>query len=527
MNTFSRFVGGTTCALALAACGGGGGGGGTSTTPTTPTTPPVVKPDQSWLTLTPSSVDVTTFVGEAATVSITAKSSKTFAKPVNIGIIDATGVFSTDVKITTLSDLEYRADLQTSTVLPVGVRTATLELRLCEDDPKVCKSPLSGSPWLIPVKVDVQPDTNPTPLSYLPNVANWGTYQGNASHTGYVPATFDASKFTRRWVLPVSNTSGENVPVTHDNGRTFAVFSGRFAASSILVAVSEDTGKELWRMDFGAVHRVNPPAAAHGKVYLATSGHGDTFFWVFDQETGKLLSKTSMDSQWERYLAPTVYGDAVYTNSGYYGGMTKFSTTTFEKAWFAGLPQYDGWTPAVDASHAYTYVNGTLYALATADGSTAFTIADPDNQWSGYDGTTLALSGSGMAYAVNGGRLLGFDLAGRKIAWKANGTAVGMPAFAKDVVYVLNARGTVVEAHAAATGALQWTSESLGTGPYTQLVVTDNLVFVGSAERTVAIDLATQRKVWEYPFGGDLSISNRGVLYIAGQKGKVVAINLR
>lgn len=522
MKAFSRFLGGTSCALALSACGGGGGD--SAAAPVAP--PPVVKPDQAWLALTPSSVDVTTYAGETANVTITAKSSKTFAKPVNAGIIDAAGVFSTDVKITAVSDVEYRAELQTSSVLAAGQRTATLELRLCEDDPKVCKSPVSGSPWLIPVKVNVKPESNLTALTNLPNVANWSTWQGNAAHTGYVPASFDVARFTRRWIVPAATTLPETIPLTHDNGRAFAVLSGYFVPSSVLLAISEDTGKELWRMDFGAVHRVNPPAAANGKVYVATSGHADTFFWVFDQATGKLLSKTSMDSQWERYLAPTVYGDAVYTNSGYYGGLTKFNTATFEKAWFANLPQYDGWTPAVDGTHAYAYLAGSLHAVATDSGNVDFTIADPDNEWSGYGGNSVALAGN-MGYLVNGGRLLAFDLAGRRIAWKANGSATGAPAFAKDVVYVLNARGTVLEAHAAATGALLWTSDSLDGGTYAQLVVTDNLAFASSAEKTVAIDLATHRKVWEYPFGGELSISNRGVLYIGGEKGKIVAFNLQ
>jgi outer membrane protein assembly factor BamB len=59
------------------------------------------------------------------------------------------------------------------------------------------------------------------------------------------------------------------------------------------------------------------------------------------------------------------------------------------------------------------------------------------------------------------------------------------------------------------------------------LVVTDNLAFVSGWDKTVAIDLATHRQVWEYPASGQLSISNRGVLYIGGEGGKIIAINLR
>jgi hypothetical protein len=33
--------------------------------------------------------------------------------------------------------------------------------------------------------------------------------------------------------------------------------------------------------------------------------------------------------------------------------------------------------------------------------------------------------------------------------------------------------------------------------------------------------------VWTYPFGGELALSDRGVLYIASSSGNLYAINLR
>ncbi|MFL6675904.1 MAG: PQQ-binding-like beta-propeller repeat protein [Massilia sp.] len=525
MNSILKLVAGFSCALALSACGGGGGGGQAAP----PAPPPAVNPNQSWLTLTPPSANLTTYEGEALTFKITAKSSKTFSKPVNIAIRDKVGVISTDVKISSNSDLEYAAALQTSTVLKVGEYATNLELWLCEDDPTVCKTPLEGSPWIIPLNVSVKSGTNLTPLKNLPQMANWSTYQGNASHTGYVPASFDVTKFSRRWTLPASESTSELLPVTHDGGKVFAVFSGRFAAQSTLLAISEDTGKEVWRVELGALHRVNPPAAGNGKVYVTSTGHQDTFFWVFDQATGALLSKKSMASQWETYLAPTIYGDTVYTDSGYYGGMSKFSTSTYELLWgnFT-LPQYDGWTPAVDGTYAYAYLGGSVYAVRVDDGTTAYTINDPENQWSGYTGPVIVLSGKQKGFVVNGGRLVAFDLDSRTRAWSANGTAVGQPAFAKDVVYVLNANGTVLEAHAASNGSLLWTSNSVGdAGRFNKLIVTDNLAFISSAEATLAIDLNTHKTVWQYPLGGELSISDRGVLYIGGANRKLAAVNLQ
>lgn len=557
----ARLLGGAACALVLAACGGGGGDSApasTAVTPEQPATPaqpavpdqPVTpaKPDQSWLTLTPSRVDATTYAGEEAIVWIEATSSRTFARPVNVAVVDPSGVLAPDIRIGILSDLEYQAELRTSALLPPGRHSATVELRLCEDDPKVCKVPVAGSPWLIPVTVDVRSAAkNLTALSDLPNVANWSAYQGNASHDGYVPATFDAGRFSRRWAVPASTISDETLQLAHDNGRTFASLTDRRAratfdimSKAMLVAFSEQSGEELWRKDFGPAYRLNPPAAANGKVYVTGSDCCGTFFWMFDQATGKVLGKMDMVPQLYRNYGPTIFGDAAYASSGsFYAPVTtvlstalaRFGTTTL--TWQASLPAFDYWSPAVDGTHAYAYVGGKLHAVATGNGQPAFTVADPDDAGSYGRGTTVALSGNGMAFVVSNDQVRAFDLARRRFAWRAGRTAYGMPVVARNVVYTL-AEGvafpdgyhTAFEARDAATGALLWTSGPLPSLSHS-MVVTDNLAFVSGQYETVAIDLATHQQVWQHPAGGRLSISKRGVLHIGGEEGKIVAINLR
>jgi len=37
------------------------------------------------------------------------------------------------------------------------------------------------------------------------------------------------------------------------------------------------------------LYNVNPPAAANGKVFVTSTGHEDSFLWVFDQATGQLM----------------------------------------------------------------------------------------------------------------------------------------------------------------------------------------------------------------------------------------------
>ncbi|WUR16073.1 hypothetical protein E7V67_013500 [[Empedobacter] haloabium] len=147
----SKTLAGSLCLLALTACGGGGGddsGNGAGT--------PVAQPNQSWLAITPAAPSVSASVGQSQSFSITATSSKVIERVFNIAIIDTQGVVTTDTRVVANSSMSYTATLRTSPTLKAGEYSSNLELRLCYDDPTVCRSPVDGSPWKIPLKVTVK-----------------------------------------------------------------------------------------------------------------------------------------------------------------------------------------------------------------------------------------------------------------------------------------------------------------------------------------------------------------------------------
>ena len=537
-NSAVRLLAGLVClasqsAASLSACGGGSGGSsgsaGVAGPAPAPAPAPVPSPAGAWLTLTPSTFDLLTYEGEDVDISVTAVSSKTFAKPLNMAIVDAVGVISTSVSVTADSAWQYRANMRSAKTLSIGVHSTNLEVRLCEDDPAVCKTPVAGSPWFVPLKVTVRPATNFTPLRILPQLGAWSTYQGNAAHTGYVAASFDPGKFTRRWKSNGGSFGRVRAALATDNGVVFNVndFS---AGKVVLEAFSEDTGQAIWRVDMGSSTGLNRPAAANGKVFVASTSFTDSFFWVFNGATGALISKTTTGPR-GGWLAPTVVGVDAYTGSGASGGMMKFNTITGKKTWDVGLPPHSGSTPAVDASHAFAYTAGSLHALDLADGRLAFKVDGPASSFISRAGRTPMLSGKQMAYVLEEtGGLLGFDLASRKLAWSLKLDAPGQPAYANDVVYVL-ANGSALEARSGSTGAFLWkTNLLIGPGPepdLEQVIVTDNLAFVTSSRRTLAIDLKTHQTVWSYALGGSMSISDRGVLYLLSPNGDMAAINLQ
>jgi hypothetical protein len=626
-----------TIAAALSACGGGGGGSDT--------------PDGSYLRLTPSA-NISTYEGESVAFSIVGVSSRNFDVQPQIAILETTGAITTDVWIMQNGALSYEVSLKTAPALPAGEQAIKLTVRICEDDPLVCRkpfpgspwtvtqkvsvkpkseaakrltltpsgfdlsayageplalvvdaagsgfpsrgyagisdplnlvtlqgeishdytsgqpkfigrmetrpdlapgvyetqvkvslcaepdtvtcrTPFSGSPWLVPVKFTIKSGTNLTPLPTLSQLGAWSTFDGNAAHNAHVAANFNPANFTRRWSVPTDEVAVASTSIAVDGGRVFHVH--KVAAGNYeLRAIREDSGQVEWRVDLGALSQVNAPAAANGRIYLTSTGHADTFYWAFEQATGKLLSKQTMYSQWGTYLAPTIYGTDVYTESGYYGGISKFDGLTHALVWNAYMPQVDNWTPAVDANYAYVFIDGKLRAQPTG-GGTGFEISIPEG---GYSAAVPALSGKQMAYVVAAGNLHAFDLAARTRAWTVP-QVQGRVVVANDVVYALrpgagaSGGATVIEARSADKGELLWTSEALTGTQYDthfdKLLVTNNLAFVASDLSTLAVDLSTRKVVWKDKLGGSLALSNRGVLYIFNKTvtGYLTAVNLQ
>ncbi len=354
----------------------------------------------------------------------------------------------------------------------------------------------------------------------------WPTYQANAQHSGFVPVALDTSKFAPRWQRPVGDGSPLN-PIAVGDGRLFVTTLGYFSNAGLFVH-DADTGNELWRVTYGDVFSVNPPAYHAGKVFLQTGNHAsDTYLRAYFADSGALAFQAAHAAQWESYLAPTIVDGTVYVDGGYYGGMYAFDENNGARRWFAGfLPQYDQWTPAVDASYAYAYLgeySPALYAVNRADGTLAFRIDDPNFDWNGWsmDGAPV-LGGANDVFAIHNGRLIRFDLTGRRIAWELPRTFTGQPSVAHGVVYAIDSGA--LTAWSQTTGAFLWSfglpTEKL-VGP---IVVTETHALVPGERATYAVDLLSHTSDWSYPLTGALALAG-GSLYIASYSGVLAAID--
>jgi outer membrane protein assembly factor BamB len=508
-------------ALVLSACGGGGGGGGTAAA----------------LSFSPSTLHAETDPGTSASVSVNVTPNiAPLGTTLYIYVIDTAGVITPQIVLERQPNGSYQATVTTSSSLAAGHYTGSFDVRVCATAD--CSQEYPGSPVHLPYDFQIGVVPNLTPLAAVAGLGDWETLQRNAAHTGYVPLTLDASKFTTRWRWVGAEWLMTVSPPVAANDAVLFSYSGYSATSQRLYSLNEQDGSVRWMHDFGSVFAVNPPAVSGDAVYVATSGHSDTALWSFAAADGSQRFSTPFNSQWDYYDAPIVSGGAVYNNGGYYGGLLRFEAATGQQDWFA---QY--WaarTPAVGASLAYVNTGGIVHAFDEATGADAFSFTFATSSFADThavpvlvdEGRLLARSTSDSQYNT----LALVDTASKAVLWSASGYFATDPVVANNVVYVASNSPLRVEARSQSTGGLLWSwslPDTSATGFTNNLVVTDSLLFVSSNRQTYALDLNSHAQVWSYAKSGHKAISRNGVLYIAtraedGSSDRgLTAVNLR
>lgn len=358
-------------------------------------------------------------------------------------------------------------------------------------------------------------------------IPQWTTYQGNASHTGYVPVTLDPATFTVRWTRTPVAGKGLN-PVTAAEGKVFVTQYTYFSQSTNLYALDAATGNTLWSVDFGYIFSANPPAYDNGNVYVQTGNHTPgSYLRAYNATTGAPIFSSPFSAQWERYYAPTIYDGTVYINGGYYGGMYAYNALTGTQSWFLSLGQYDQWTPAVDENYAYAYTgsyNPRLSVVNRFTGIEAWSIPDPNFDWNGWSmNLTPVIGQQNNILSIHDGRLICFDLQQRNIRYELNSNFTGQPCVAQGIIYAQDAGA--LTARDELTGNLLWSWNPPSSSLTDTMIVTDSHILVRTSTTVYAISLQTHQSVWSYTAdSGSLALSEN-TLYLAGSTGTLTAIN--
>jgi len=524
-----------TGAFLAAGCGSGG-------------SKPPEQADNSWLQLTPSTSDLSVVEGIPQNFTVTAKSSKTIAQTFNVGIVDKAGLIDPGVKVSANTSYEYSAVLKVASNLKPGSYSTRLEIRLCEDDPQVCAKPITGSPWYVPLNVVVKSGTNLTPLSDLPNVGTWQGIGGSIAHTSYVPGSFDSAKFSTRFLRRLTDARRTLIDgLTIENGTVY--MSEGDVKWSQVIAFDEATNTGKWNTSFSTPMILGTaPAIAGGQLYAGGR--------MYDMVTNGNLRRLNITTGvWDGIVAKVADfdEDSIQVHGGglLLGGsdtIKRINPNTFQDEWTAKLPSKPAWAPTGDADNVYVFTEANLSIYSANNGAVVAAPFSTSNRCT--TSAVHATDGKGMLYGAcsfgAGAELRAIDTLSKARKWSVDGAYNGSVALAGTTLYALNAG--VLEARSISDGKLLW-SNNLLTGPDAlreaeTVLVTDNLIFVSSkgptateGGRTVAVDAATHKVVWNYPHGGQLAVSSKGILYIGGNNSKnlelegitpfIAAINLR
>lgn len=513
------------CCMLLSACGGGSGG--SSNPPVTVPTIPSLN-----VTLTPSATSQSvTDVDSSANLTVQADYTGSTSDTIVPHISTDNNGLVLDGLITS-SGTTYSAKLKTPTNLSAKSYTTTVTFRLCKESP--CTTVYPGSTKSFTYTLDVR-------------LADWTTRQRNASHNGFVRATFDPTKFAKAWEYAPTSAVGFD-EVASRQGMVFLTQRSS-DGSSIALAIDGATGVERWRYSLGQVSDASGPAISGNRVVFSTmfTSSGNNPLVALDADTGQFVTNQTFASQWSTFAPPTPFGDVAYIASGYYGNIVYAFDIKAGNALWTGSGSsgntWDGQAPAVDANHVY-YYSGDLDVIDRATGKIVKTIQDPFWQWNGYSYGGTPMLGSNnhvIAYSGNGQGtysvafpLVDYDIAAGTHRWRTASGYNNIPAVANGVVYAATNQVSQFDAIDELTGKVLW-SWPLPPGEQFvgNTVVTDTLAFVSTnvAVYAIALDGMHQTK-WTAKTPGTLSISPDAKLIVApvlggGSPAKVIAYSLQ
>lgn len=374
----------------------------------------------------------------------------------------------------------------------------------------------------------VELNTNLTPLSPLPGAPAWTTYQGNAAHTGYVPAVLDAARFNRRFTRQQAGGSA----VVAQGGRICR--SAGASPRSSLECLSEQTGEPLWSVAWGTGTSISSPAMSSGKVYMPIQEWGNLQWTlhVADAATGARVARYPIGSS--RVDSVTVAGNTAYLAGSGSQGVGTVDLAQDGRYGVVGYTPYGTggmYAATVSAGRLYTAANGNLFTIPDPTVNQFTLIADPGAQGAMaslahtsavvVDGTAAYLA---LWERTNKPHMTRFDLAAGAASWSIPGEFISNPVPVGDTVYILKAEA--LEARSASDGSIRWSVPM--PGKYAKggsLIVVGKYAFA-SVYGTRAIDLETRQQVWFDSATGSLSVSENGILYI-NSSDLLVAVNLR
>ena len=270
-------------------------------------------------------------------------------------------------------------------------------------------------------------------IATQPNLpGDWPTHGNGPAHTGYFPGKLNGLPFVFKWKTPMSHDVISQAAI--GGGRVYVSVGYYFSAMS-LRALDVNTGQGVWTNVLPGTTSISPPTYDSGAVFMQ-QGQGATPSYIrsFDAATGHTNWATSFTSQGYNYMAPVVAGGRVFTDTGYYHGLTSYDQASGGHQWFVELGGSEKWAPAYYNGKVYTWL-GSFTEWDPATGNANWTVT---NGLSGAGSTRTVAIAHGRAYFTSGANLYCVNLGTQTNAWAVSGGFSGTPAVANGIVYAIS-----------------------------------------------------------------------------------------
>lgn len=350
----------------------------------------------------------------------------------------------------------------------------------------------------------------------------WATFQGNSSHSGYVPVMLNTDIVLPLWQLNFASSDlslQSNLVAIEQN----QLFFGGYSSQSNLYAVTAlnaSTGVTNWSRETHPKARgLSGLSLGDGRVYVDAFGHSGSSstakptVLAYSTADGSPVFATTHSGQWNAGGQPLYHEGRVFCAGGYYGGLDAYDAVTGAREWYRGMPQQYGWTPAAKGDNLFIYLGeasaspgpstGRLYAIDASTGNLSYEILDNESY---TRGGSVLLTENNSALTSNSGRIIRFDLDRKAVDWAIPMSNSATMAADGDEVFVPS--GGVLNVLDETTGVVLWSwNVPGGSGINNNTVVTNTHVFVSTASQVYAVDRATRQVTWSAAGGGQLAMS--------------------
>jgi outer membrane protein assembly factor BamB len=488
------------------------------------------------VTLSAENVQVNVSEGETESFSVTASYTGTSNRPVVADVSVNDKRFALE-SAPVLSESRVTMDFKTKPFAPGGKTTSTVTFRLCTSVD--CTSVYPGSQKSLTVDLDVR-------------LHDWSTFQRNAAHTGYVAVNYNANDFVPAWVVDgtLPQFSVELFQIAARRGAIFvniAPFSNP-TGNLLTRALSASTGAMLWEYDLGRKQYFGPPSYSNGRVVSAAMALSSRALpiEIIDADNGRNLRTLFYSSQFALPGALTPFNDNLYLASGFFGNeVFSYDAVTGTTLWIAGAGRgnvSEGLSVAVDEQLVYMFTAGRLTTFSRTSGAVTHMIDNPFFSSEGvsylgqYFGAPI-LDGTGRVFTFldNKSRfgsvpLMAFSINTNALLWRTSRAYAGDPAYKDGNLYAIRANSAIIDIIDVTNGSV---SRSINLGAdkknlTSNIVLTNNHLFVASNEETYAVDLQSDNApvAWSTTTGGVLAITPDNLLVISAANGGYRAFRL-